>query len=43
VIAAHLEATGIHYFVSENRHFLAELSGLPFLVLSSEEVVRLLG
>lgn len=42
VIAAHLEATNIRYFVSENRHFLAELPALPFEVLSSEEAVRLL-
>lgn len=42
VIAAHLEAANIRYFVSENRHFLAELPTLPFEVFSSEEVVRLL-
>ena len=42
VIAAHLEAANIRSFVSENRHFLAELSALPFGVLSSEEAVRLL-
>jgi predicted nucleic acid-binding protein len=42
VIAAHLEASGIRYLVSENRHFLAELSGLPFTVLTSEEALRLL-
>ncbi len=40
VIAAYLEATNIRYFVSENRHFLAELPALPFEVLSSEEAVR---
>ena len=42
IIAAHLEAVGVRYFISENRHFLAELSDLPFQVLSSEEAVRLL-
>jgi hypothetical protein len=42
VIAAHLEASHVRYFVSENRHFLSELSDLPFEVLSSEEAVRLL-
>lgn len=43
VIAAHLEAADICYFISENRHFLAELPALPFKVLSSEEAIRLLG
>src|SRR5437773_4457063 len=42
VIAAHLEAAGVRYFVSENRHFLAELSDLPFEVLTSEDAVALL-
>lgn len=42
VIAAHPEARQVRYFVSENRHFLAELSGLPFEVLTSDAVVRLL-
>ena len=42
VIAAHLEANGVRYLISENRHFLAELSGLPFTVLNSEEALRLL-
>ena len=42
-IAAHLEAANIRYFISENRHFLAELPALPFKVLSSEEAVQLLG
>ena len=42
VIAAHLEAANVWYFISENRHFLAELSNLPFNVLTSEEAVRLL-
>jgi len=42
IIAAHLELAHVRYFISENRHFLAELSDLPFQVLSSEEAVRLL-
>lgn len=42
VIAAHLEAAGVRYFISENRHFLGQLPDLPFLVLSSEEAARLL-
>lgn len=43
VIAAHLEASNIRYFVSENRHFLIELSKLPFTVLTGKEAVDLLG
>jgi predicted nucleic-acid-binding protein len=43
VIAAHLEAHGVQYFVSENRHFLGELPTLPFQVLTSQEVLDLLG
>jgi hypothetical protein len=42
VIAAHLEGAGVRYFVSENRHFLAELPALPFSVLTSAEAIRLL-
>ena len=42
VIAAHLEAAKIHYFVSENRHFLTELLASPFQVLTSEEAIQLL-
>jgi len=42
VIAAHLEFAGAGYLISENRHFLAELTGLPFQVITSEEAVRLL-
>ena len=43
VIAAHLEVAGVRYFVSENRHFIAEITDLPFEVLTSEETLRLLG
>ena len=43
VIAAHLEANGIPYLISENRHFLQEVPELPFVVLTSEQAVRLLG
>ena len=42
MIVAHLEADGIRYLISENRHFLAELSNLPFTVLTSEQVLSLL-
>lgn len=40
VVAAHLESANIRYFVSENRHFLAELLELPFVVLTSEKVTQ---
>ena len=43
VVAAHLEANGIRFLVSENRHFLAEVPDLPFEVLTSEQTVWLLG
>src|SRR2546425_5550984 len=43
VIAAHLEIAGVRYFISENRHFIAEITNLPFKVLTSEETLRLLG
>ena len=43
VIAAHLEVADVRYFVSENRHFIAEITDLPFKVLTSEETLRLLG
>jgi predicted nucleic-acid-binding protein len=39
VIAAHLQTASIAYLVSENRHFLAEISGLPFTVLNSAETL----
>lgn len=42
VIAAHLEAAQIRYFVSENRHFLTELPASSFQVLRSEAVIQLL-
>jgi hypothetical protein len=43
IIVAQLEAYGVHYLISENRHFLAQLPALPFTVLSSEEALRRLG
>ena len=42
VIAAHLEIAQVSYFVSENRHFIAEITDLPFKVLTSEEAVQLI-
>ena len=43
IIAAHLEVARVRYFISENRHFIAEITNLPFKVLTSEETLRLLG
>lgn len=42
VICAHLDATEVRYLISENRHFLIELSELPFRVLSSAQAIALL-
>ena len=42
VIAAHLEFNNIQYLISENRHFLREISDLPFHVLSSAELIAYL-
>ena len=38
-IAAHLEQLEIEVLVTENRHFLEEIQGLPFRRLSSIEVL----
>ena len=38
-VAACVAAAGVDYFISENRHFLAEIRDLPFVVLSSAEVL----
>lgn len=43
VIVAHLEAANVRYLISENRHFLGELSDLPFKVLTSKEALQMLG
>lgn len=42
VIVAQLEAAGVRFLVSENRHFLSEVRGLPFEVLTSEQVLQIL-
>ena len=42
VIAAHLEAANVFYLISENRHFLTGILGLPFQVLTSQQVVSML-
>ncbi|MGB3496291.1 MAG: type II toxin-antitoxin system VapC family toxin [Elainellaceae cyanobacterium] len=43
VITASLEIAGVQYLISENRHFLSEISDLPFQVLSSEAAIYALG
>lgn len=42
VICAQLHAAGVKWFVSENRHFLTEISDLPFTVLTAAEALSLL-
>ncbi len=39
VIVAQLEVAKVRYLISENRHFLSEVPGLPFDVLTSQEVL----
>jgi predicted nucleic acid-binding protein len=34
-VAAHLEQEGVETLISENRHFLSEIPGLPFRVLTA--------
>lgn len=43
VVSAHIEAMGVKILLSENRHFLEEISGLPFRVVSAEDALRELG
>jgi predicted nucleic acid-binding protein len=38
-IAAHLENLGVKIFITENRHFLKELKGLPFQSLNAIEAL----
>ena len=40
VVAAHLEVAGVRYLVSENRHFLTELTEPPFRVLRAAEAIQ---
>jgi len=42
VIAAQLEQSAISFLISENRHFLAEVLGLPFQVLSAADLLQIL-
>lgn len=42
VIVAQLEVAQVKILVTENRHFLSEVNGLPFDVMASEQVVQLL-
>lgn len=41
-IAAQLQAAGVRWLVSENRHFLAEIRDLPFTVLSAADALAML-
>jgi hypothetical protein len=34
-VAAHLDEEGVEILISENRHFLTEIEGLPFRVISA--------
>ena len=43
IVAAHVEAMRVEILVSENRHFLEELKGLPFQVLNAEMILEELG
>lgn len=42
-VAAHLEAMRVGILVSENRHFLEEITGLPFQVWRADDVLRASG
>jgi hypothetical protein len=42
LIAAQLEHAGVRWLISENRHFLSEVAGLPFQVLSAAQAIDLL-
>jgi predicted nucleic acid-binding protein len=39
LISAQLEAAGVKWLVSENRHFLTEVEHLPFRVVSAADMV----
>ena len=43
IVAAHVEAMSVKTLVSENRHFLEEVKGLPFRVLSAKDLLQELG
>jgi hypothetical protein len=40
-VSAYLEEEGVKTLISENRHFLAEITGLPFRVLSAAALEEL--
>src|SRR5436190_916437 len=42
LICAELDAAGVRWLVSENRHFLHEIPDLPFAVVSAERALALL-
>lgn len=39
VVSAHLEELGVNILITENRDFLAELTGLPFTRLNSNQAM----
>lgn len=39
-VAAHVAEEGVEILISENRHFLAEIHGLPFRVISAAEALQ---
>jgi hypothetical protein len=41
-ICAQLHSAEIKWLISENRHFLTEITDLPFTVLTAEDVLKLL-
>lgn len=41
-IVAQLQGAEVAYLISENRHFIQEIKGLPFAVVSSERAIELL-
>jgi len=42
-VAAHLEEEGVDTLISENRHFWAEISNLPFRVLNATAALKEMG
>lgn len=41
-VAAHLQELGVRCLITENRHFLTEIHGLPFSILSPAEALEAL-
>ena len=42
-VAAQVESMGVEIIISENRDFLEEIQGLPFRILSAEDILKELG